>query len=94
MKLLNPTEERLRYPIWQIIKDIWKLSGSARPQLVLGTILRILGDLAGLYPAVVLGWIVNEAAKGTAASFSHLWFWVATWIAAALFRYKIGRAHV
>lgn len=87
MKLLNPTEERLRYPIWQIIKDIWKLSGSARPQLVLGTILRILGDLAGLYPAVVLGWIVNEAAKGTAASFSHLWFWVATWIAAALFRY-------
>lgn len=87
MKLLNPSEKRLRYPIIQIVKDIWNLSGSSRPQLVIGTILRVLGDLAGLYPAVVLGLIVNEAAKGVQASLSHIWMWIALWIGATLFRY-------
>lgn len=62
MKISNPNGDYKLYPVMDVVKDVWKYSGAKRWHLVFGSVLRVLGDVADLYPAVAFGTIVNTLA--------------------------------
>jgi ABC-type multidrug transport system fused ATPase/permease subunit len=86
MKIMDPKEKRLKYPITQLIKDIWQNAGSSRTQLIAGTIFQAVADVAGLYMAVALGKIVTQISIAD-GSFKKVLILLAIWFATVSLRY-------
>lgn len=81
MKVLDPKEKAIQYPISDYVRDIWKYAGKDRKKIVWGTVIRIISDIASLYPAYALATIINEITKKD-FNFQHILiitlFWILT----------------
>ena len=62
----------------QLLKNIFARLKGYHSELVLGTILRVLGDLCTLYPAYALGYIITTISKGN-FEFSSILLVLALW---------------
>jgi hypothetical protein len=59
MAELRSKNEVLRYSSWQLIKDIFELLRPYKGRFWLASIVRMLGDIAWLYPALALASLVT-----------------------------------
>ncbi|MBP9749706.1 MAG: ABC transporter ATP-binding protein [Candidatus Pacebacteria bacterium] len=76
------------YPIRALVRDVWVYVAPYRAKFIAGSILRLLGDIAWLYPPLALATIINILA-GYNAETSLAPVWVAVWgiVLATLVRY-------
>ena len=68
MKISDPKDRGVPYPLKNLIKDIWQKSGNKKENLIYGTILRILGDTAQLYPAYGIALLITILTSKTATT--------------------------
>ncbi|MDQ5954390.1 MAG: hypothetical protein QG583_318 [Patescibacteria group bacterium] len=68
MKISDPKDRGVPYPLKNLIKDIWQKSGNKKENLIYGTILRILGDTAQLYPAYGIALLITKLTSKTATT--------------------------
>ncbi|MBP9750150.1 MAG: ABC transporter ATP-binding protein [Candidatus Pacebacteria bacterium] len=76
------------YPLRALVRDVWVYVAPYRAKFIAGSILRLLGDIAWLYPPLALATIINIlAGYGTETSLAPVW--VAVWgiVLATLVRY-------
>ena len=77
----------IKYSSWQLIKDILKLLKPYQTRFWLASIIRLLGDLAWLYPAFAFASIVTfltHYRQGN--SLNPIWIILGLWLAAAIIR--------
>lgn len=66
------------YPLRTLVSDVWRYIAPYRAKFIVGSILRLLGDIATLYPPLALATIINTLA-GYSAETSLTPVWVAVW---------------
>ncbi len=87
MKFLDPNEKQIDYSFIELIKDFWRYGKTYRSGLIVGTVLRIFGDLASLYRPVAFAMLVNELIHPTDKIVLHVTLILLSWFAAAAARY-------
>ncbi len=81
------TPEIINYSSWQLIKDIWEMLQPYKRRFWLASFVRMLGDLAWLYPAFALSYIVTFLTKyQSGQSLKPIFVIIILWFVAALIR--------
>lgn len=76
-----------KYSSWQLVKDIAQLLKPYKWRFIFSSIIRLLGDLAWLYPAVALASIVTFFTHyKSGQSLISVWIALGLWFAAAIIR--------
>ncbi|MDO8592940.1 MAG: ABC transporter ATP-binding protein [bacterium] len=84
---INPNEPIVNYPSWQLIKDILRLLKPYRVRFWLASLIRLLGDLAWLYPAFAFAEIVTFLTHYKPGdSLGAIWLALGLWLAATVIR--------
>lgn len=84
----NTKKQGSKYSSWQLIIDIAQLLKPYKWRFFLASFIRLLGDLAWLYPAVALASIVTFLTHyQTGQSLDSIWLALGLWFAAAIIRY-------
>lgn len=80
-------EEIVQYSSWQLAKDILELIKPYRGRFWFASLIRMLGDLAWLYPAFAFASIVTFLTEyRPGESFRTLWIVLGLWLAATVVR--------
>ncbi len=87
MKISNPNEERIHYPISNIVRDVWGAGKEFHAPIVLGSIIRAIGDISGLFPSLALSFIITEVAKAQEADVKKIFIFFVIWFIAMSARY-------
>lgn len=86
-KKIAKNEEIDEYSNRELIKDVWQYTRPYKGRFFLGSALRLMGDLANLYPAIALSSIVTFfSVYQTGSSINTFWTLVSLWILAAFVR--------
>jgi ABC-type multidrug transport system fused ATPase/permease subunit len=84
---INPNPEIINYSSWQLFLDLLKFIKPYKSRFILASIIRLVGDLAYLYPVYALATIVNFLSNyQTGTSLTTVWITLALWLAATLAR--------
>lgn len=89
MKFLDPNEKQLEYSSFDLSKDLWRYGKQYRWGLIVGTILRVLGDLASLYRPVAFALLVNELTHPSDKTVLHISLIILSWFVATGLRYSL-----
>jgi ABC-type multidrug transport system fused ATPase/permease subunit len=87
MKFLDPKEKQIDYSVFDLWKDLWRYGKPYRRGLIVGTVLRVIGDLASLYRPVAFALLVNELIHPSTQVALHICLIIVSWLAAILVRY-------
>ena len=87
MKVMNPNEERIHYPITNVIRDIWRAGPEFHASIIWGTIIRAVGDIAGLFPSLAFSYIVSEIAKVSGINSKTIVLFLVVWFITMSIRY-------
>lgn len=87
MKFLDPKEKPLKYSTGDLLKDLYRYGKPYRRGLVVGTILRVIGDLASLYRPVAFALLINELMHPTDKVALHVSLIIVSWFTATAIRY-------
>jgi ABC-type multidrug transport system fused ATPase/permease subunit len=87
MKISDPKEKGIQYPFISLIKDIWHYAGHRRKDLIFGTLLRLTGDIASLYPVYALGLVVNSLTNHS-FTMHKIFIIMGYWLLAYIIRYR------
>lgn len=68
--------EILSYSSFQLIKDIWELMAGLRGKFLLGTLLRLVSDLAVLFPQYAIALVVDFFIHYQVGDDSSIVFWI------------------
>ncbi len=83
----SASAQRSAYSSRQLVKDIFVLLKPYRWRFIGGSLIRLVGDLAWLYPAFALSGIVSMLTRYKAGDSLHpIWWLLAGWAAAVLLR--------
>ena len=88
MKISDPQDKGIIYPIKDFVRDTWQNAENKRKYLIYGTIFRILSDIASLYPAYGISLIITKLTTNTATKENVLLILVFCFIAYT-FRYSL-----
>ncbi len=81
MNMQQAKDAVLQYSSWQVIRDIWVLLRPYRAKFIFASIVRLIGDLVWLYPAIAFASIVTFLTRYTPGqSLSRLWWILGLWI--------------
>jgi len=87
MAKINPNKEIIDYSSWQLVKDILKLLKPYRARFWFASFIRMLGDLAWLYPAFALASIVTFLTHYRQGdSLVAVWIILGLWLTSSLVR--------
>lgn len=87
MKEVNSKKEIIAYSSWNLMRDIFELLQPYRGRFLLASLIRILGDLAWLYPAFALASIVTFLTQyQSGQSLNTIWIVLGLWISATVMR--------
>ncbi len=83
----NLKKEITKYTSWQLVKDIFELLQPYRGRFWLASLIRMLGDLAWLYPAFAFASIVTFLTQyQSGQSLNTVWVALGLWLAATIIR--------
>lgn len=83
----NDEQQLPPLPFDMLIKDIWRLIKPYRTRFLFASLLRIIGDIANLYPALAMAWIITFLSRYTPGQeIYELWMTFILMIAASAVR--------
>jgi ATP-binding cassette, subfamily B, heavy metal transporter len=87
VRSINPEKEVINYTSWQLIKDVLHLLKPYRGRFFTASFIRLIGDLAWLFPVYALAEIVTFLTNyEPGVPLTYVWTMAGLWILAAIIR--------